>query len=124
MQIDIKGRNAQVTNEIRAHIEKRFAKVAKQVSELARLEVELTKERNPAIADSEVAEVTLHLKGAILRASDRSRDMTHSINLCERELARQVKRNRDKRRRRREARSGRVARGVVGELPEGASPAL
>jgi putative sigma-54 modulation protein len=124
MQIDIKGRNAHVTDEIRAHVEKRFAKVAKQVSELARLEVELIKERNPAISESEVAEVTLHLKGAILRASDRSRDMIHSINLCEEELARQVKRDRDKRRRRREARSGRAAREVVDESPDSASPAL
>jgi putative sigma-54 modulation protein len=124
MQIDIKGRNAQVTNEIRAHVEKRFAKVAKQVSELAHLEVELIKERNPAISESEVAEVTLHLKGATLRASDRSRDMTHSINMCEEELARQVKRNRDKRRRRREARSARDPRAAVPEAPGSASPAI
>ena len=123
MQIDIKGRNAQVTDEIRAHVHKRFAKVARQVSELARLEVELIQERNPAISDSEVAEVTLHLKGAILRASDRSRDMIHSINLCEEELARQVKRHRDKRRRRREARSARAEGGAVLDAPESPSPA-
>jgi putative sigma-54 modulation protein len=123
MQIDIKGRNAQITDEIRAHVFKRFEKVARQVSELARLEVELIKERNPAISDPEVAEVTLHLKGAILRASDRSRDMTHSINMCEEELARQVQRNRDKRRRRREARSARAARGTVPEVPGSASSA-
>ena len=72
---------------------------------VAELEVEVQEERNPAIADSQVADVTLHLKGVTLRAHDASRDMIHSINLCAEELARQVKRHRDKRRKRRESRS-------------------
>jgi len=112
MQIDIKGRNIPVTDEIREHVSRRFVKVAKQVSELARLEVELSEERNPAIPDRAIAEVTLHLKGVILRAHDASPDMAHSINLASDELARQVKRDRDKRRRRREARSRRAPGGV------------
>ena len=40
MQIDIKGRNVPVTDEPRAHTEKRLGKVARQVSELARLKIE------------------------------------------------------------------------------------
>jgi putative sigma-54 modulation protein len=104
MQIEVKGLNTAVSEDVREHVEKRFAKVGKQVSELARLEVELWEERNPANPESQVAEVTLHLKGTILRARDASRDMVHSINLCADELARQVKRDRDKRRRRREGR--------------------
>jgi len=74
MQIEVKGRNAPVTDELREYVERRFRKVAKQVSELARLEVEFTDERNPAIADSHIVEVTLYLKGTVLRASDRARD--------------------------------------------------
>jgi putative sigma-54 modulation protein len=105
MQIEVKGRNTPLSEDVREHVEKRFAKVGKQVSELAVLDVELWEERNPANPDSQVAEVTLHLKGTVLRARDASRDMVHSINLCADELARQVKRDRDKRRRRREARS-------------------
>ena len=104
MRIAVKGRNIPVTDELREHVARRFAKVARQVSALAELEVEVMVERNPAIAESQVAEVTLHLKGVTLRASDASRDMQHSINLCADDLARQVKRHRDKRRKRREAR--------------------
>ena len=63
MQIEVKGRNIPVTDELRELVERRFRKVAKQVSDLARLEVELREERNPAIPDSQVAEVTLYLKG-------------------------------------------------------------
>ena len=112
MRIAIKGRNTPVTDDIRDHVERRFGKIAKQVSPLAELEVEVSEERNPAIADSQVAEVTLHLKGVTLRAHDASRDMIHSINLCAEELARQVKRHRDKRRKRRESRSAGIRSNV------------
>jgi putative sigma-54 modulation protein len=105
MQIEVKGRNCPVTDESRERVVKRFDKVAKQVSDLARLEVELYEERNPSIAAPHVAEVTLHLKGVTLRAKEATRDMDHSINLVSDELARQVKRHRVKRRRRREARA-------------------
>jgi putative sigma-54 modulation protein len=118
MRIDVKGRNLPVSDDIREHIAKRFRKVAKQVSELAELEVELSEERNPAIADSQIAEVTLHLKGVTLRACDASPDMIHSINLVSDEIAVQVKRHRDKRRRRREARAAAAA-----PLPGDISPA-
>ena len=101
MQIEVKGRNTPVNDELREHVEKRFRKVANQVSELARLEIELKEERNPAIPDQMVAEATLVLKGVTLRARDTGRDPRQAINLCEEELSRQVKRHREKRRGRR-----------------------
>jgi len=103
MQIDIKGRNVPVTDDLRMHAEKRLTKVARQVSDLARLEIEIFKEPNPRVADCHVVEGTLYLKGVTLRASDASPDMLHSLNLMVDELARQVKRHRDKLRHRREA---------------------
>lgn len=121
MRIEVKGRNVAVSADVREHVEKRFGKVAKQVSELAELEIELYEERNPAIADSQVAEATLHLKGVTLRAHDSSREMLHSINLCADELSVQVKRHRDKRRKRREARA--AADPVVPPVTGDASPA-
>jgi len=51
MQIDIKGRNVPVTDELRMHAERRLTKVARQVSDLARLEIEIFKEPNPAGAN-------------------------------------------------------------------------
>ena len=105
MRISVKGRNVPISEDLRDHVAKRFQKIGRQVSELAELEVELSEERNPSIGDSQIAEATLHLKGVTLRASERSRDQTHSINLCAEEIAVQVKRHRDKRRARREARA-------------------
>ena len=101
MRIDLRGRNVAIDDAFRTHAERRFEKVARQVSSLARLELELSEERNPAIRESQVAAATLHLKGVTLRARDSSEDLMRSINLVADELGRQVKRHRDKRRRRR-----------------------
>jgi putative sigma-54 modulation protein len=103
MQIDIKGRNVPVTDELRSHAQRRLTKVSRQVSDLARLEIEIFKEPNPRVADCHVAEGTLYLKGVTLRAHDASPELLHSMNLMVDELARQVKRHRDKLRHRREA---------------------
>src|SRR4051794_32499626 len=124
MQIEVKGRNTTISEDLREHVEKRFAKVGKQVSELAVLEVELSEEKNPSNPDSMVAEATLHVKGTTLRARDTSRDMVHSINLCADELAVQVKRHRDKRRKRRESRAAAAAPPAGMEPPEVPSAAM
>jgi putative sigma-54 modulation protein len=105
MRIEVKGRNVAITDDIRELAARRFDKVARQVSELAVLEIELCEERNPANPRKVVAEAALQLKGVTLRAKSASPDARHSVNLVSEELARQVKRHRDKRRRRREARA-------------------
>lgn len=108
MQIDIKGRNVPVTDEMRARTARRLEKISRQVSPLARAELEIFREPNPSIPEREVAEATLYLKGVTLRAREASADMQHSLNLVAEELARQVKRHRDKRRRRREQRAAAI----------------
>jgi putative sigma-54 modulation protein len=108
MQIELKGRNIPVTDELREIVDKRFRKISAQVSELARLEIEVAEEHNPANPASQCVSATLYLKGVTLRAQDADRDLRHAINLCEEELSRQVKRHREKRRKRREARGQRT----------------
>jgi putative sigma-54 modulation protein len=121
MRIAVKGRNTHVTDGLREHVERRFRTIARQVSELAELEIELSEERNPAIADSEIAEATLHLKGVTLRARAAAPELNHAINLCEDQLARQVKRHRAQRRKRRATRAAqRAADGFAGRGPSAA----
>src|SRR3954468_10389758 len=98
MQIEVKGRNVTVTDELKELVQRRFDKVARQVSELAVLQIELFEERNPANPVRHVAEATLHLKGMTIRAREASRDLAHAVNLLGEDVARQVKRHRDKRR--------------------------
>ncbi|MFY9264058.1 MAG: ribosome-associated translation inhibitor RaiA [Solirubrobacterales bacterium] len=104
MQIEIRARNGvTITDELRAYAKKRFEKVSRQVSEPARLELELNEEHNPAIAQHFVVDAVLYVKGAKLRASDRSFEMKHAIHEVSDELSRQLERYREKRRHRRGA---------------------
>ncbi len=100
MRIDVRGKNVELTDELREAVIQRFQRVGKQVSEFATLEVELCEEKNPRIADRMVAEATLGLKGVTLRAKEASPDMLHSIHELAEDIRRQVKKHRDKRRKR------------------------
>jgi putative sigma-54 modulation protein len=100
MRIEIRGRNVEVTDEMREHVLKRFRRIGRQVSELATLDVELLEERNPSIADSQVAEATLRLKGVTLRARECSPSMGHTIHELAEDIRRQVKKHRELRRKR------------------------
>ena len=100
MRIEIRGRNIEVDDELREHVSKRFRRIGKQVSELATLDVELAEERNPSIADSQVAEATLRVKGKTLRAHEASPQMSHTIHELAEDIRRQVKKHREMRRKR------------------------
>jgi putative sigma-54 modulation protein len=104
MRIDIRGRNVEVDDELRAQVQKRFQRVGRQVSGLATLDVEIYEERNPSIADSQVAEATLRLKGVTLRAREASPEMTHTIHELAEDIRRQVKKHRELRRKRSQTR--------------------
>ena len=67
--------------------------------------MELAVERNPSIAANNVAEATVWTKGPVLRARETSPDMRASIDQLVDKMERQVKRYRDKRRRRHPDRS-------------------
>lgn len=104
MRIEIRGRNVEVDEELRGHVLKRFRRVGRQVSELATLDVTLCEEKNPAIADSQVAEATLRLKGITLHAREAAPEMSHAIHELAEDVQRQVKKHRELRRKRRQTR--------------------
>lgn len=113
MRIEIRGRNVEITPELEDAVRKRFGRIARQVSDLATLDVELTEERNPRVTDKFIAEATLSLKGTTIRAREASPEMLHSIHELAEDVRRQVKRNRELRRGRALARrvSGRLRGG-------------
>jgi putative sigma-54 modulation protein len=91
MELLVKGKNLEVSDGIRSYAERKLSKLDKVVSKLARVEVELAVEKNPSIADNQVAEATLRLKGHTLRAREATRDMKASIDELTEKLVRQVK---------------------------------
>jgi putative sigma-54 modulation protein len=101
MRLQVKGKNVEVTPSIRAYAERKLGKLEKQLAEQTQVEVELSEQKNPSIAESHVAEATIFTKGPTLRAREASPDMRVSIDQLVEKLERQVKRYREKRRPRR-----------------------
>jgi ribosome hibernation promoting factor len=108
MRIEIKARKVAVSDDLRERVEKRFEKIAKQVSPLATLEIELSEDAKQPAATSQVVEATLRLKGTSLRARESASTHRTAVNAAAEDLARQVKRLKEKRSHRRDT-SPRVA---------------
>lgn len=104
MEIEIVGRGIDVEEATREQVRRRFERIERQVSELARLEVVLREEANPAIRDRCVAEGTLRLKGVTLHAEERAPQMSVAIKALSQDMGRQVKRHRELRRKRSQTR--------------------
>ena len=99
MRLQVKGRNVTVSDSLREYALEKLAKLEKHLNDAARLELELQVEKNPSIAENQVAEATIWTKGPVLRARESSQDMRASIDLLVEKLERQARRYRDKRRR-------------------------
>jgi ribosome hibernation promoting factor len=118
MRLDVKGRNVDVTPDLRDYAEKKVGKLARQLADQTHVEVELAVEKNPSIADNHVAEATVWTKGPVLRAREASSDMRASIDQLVDKLERQVVRYRQKARHEHERRQDSARAGQPSVLPE------
>ena len=97
MRLQVKGKNVEVSDSIRAYAEQKLGKLGRQLHELVQVELELAVERNPSIAANQIAEATIWTKGPVLRAREATEDMRASIDALTEKLMRQVKHYNDKR---------------------------
>src|SRR5436305_9273726 len=101
MQLQIKGKNLEVSDSVRSYAERKLSKLDRVMHDDARVEIELAVERNPSVAENQVAEATVRLKGHTLRAREATRDMKASIDELAEKLLRQIHDERDKKVRKR-----------------------
>jgi putative sigma-54 modulation protein len=97
MELHVKGRNLEVNDSLRSYAERKLAKLERRVHDSTRVELELAVEKNPSIADSQVAEATVHVKGRTLRAREAAADMKAAIDELADKLVRQIGDRHDKR---------------------------
>jgi putative sigma-54 modulation protein len=119
VKLQVKGRNLEVTDAIRSYAQEKLGKLDRQLHDPTRVELELMVERNPSIAENQIAEATIWTKGPILRARESSHDMKASIDQLVEKLERQVTRYREKRQRKASRRDGVVANEPPGIPVEG-----
>jgi putative sigma-54 modulation protein len=97
MQLHVKGKNLEVDDSIKSYAERRLQKLERRVHATTVVELELAVEKNPSIADSQIAEATFHLKGRTFRAREAAPDMKAAIDELADKLVRQVADRHDKR---------------------------
>jgi len=97
MQIKITGRHMPVTDPIRSYAEEKISKVAKiHDRDDMSVDVVLHVEKNPANKNRDVAEVTAHMKGLVVRAEEAAPDMYAAIDLVSEKLERQMRKYKTK----------------------------
>jgi putative sigma-54 modulation protein len=104
MQLQVKGKNLQVTDALFDHAERKLGKLSRILppwDDATRVELELSVENTKSHGQDQVAEVTVRTKGPVLRVRERGKDMYNVIDQATHKLERQAAKYRDRRKRRR-----------------------
>lgn len=91
MRYTIIGKNIEVTDPLRAAVQDKIGKLERYFDSDAEIHVTLTVEK-----DRQKIEVTIPVKGTMIRAEQESSDMYVSIDLVEEVIERQLKRYKNK----------------------------
>jgi len=100
LQVEIYGRNMDVTDRIQEYIEKKVSKLDRYLSgiEEARVDLAYVKSARSA-ADRQVAQITVRGKGFILRSEERADDIFAAIDTALDKMQRRIERFKGKRNR-------------------------
>ena len=93
----ITGQNLEVGAETRSYVERKLAKFDRQLPRITGCDVELAHENARAPEQRYVAQVTLEVKGTLLRAEERAADLRRAVDGVADALARQIERYKGKR---------------------------
>ena len=85
MQVQVRGRNIEVTDALRDYINKRVKKLDKFIDNLGEANVSLT-----VVKDAHRIELTLPINGMILRAEESTGDMYTSTDLVVEKIEKQI----------------------------------
>ncbi|HET7743955.1 MAG TPA: ribosome-associated translation inhibitor RaiA [Gaiellaceae bacterium] len=97
MRLQLEAPHGHVSDSVRAYAEKRLAKLDRRLYEGTLVEVTLSRERNPSIADDHKAEAIVYTKGPNLVASESAKTFEAAIDRLVDKLERQVERYSEKR---------------------------
>jgi len=99
VDVVVKGRHCEVSDRYRQHVEEKVAKLEKYDHKVMRMEVEVSKERNPRMADRAVrVELTLRSKGPVMRAEAAADDKMAALDMALDRLEARLRKAADRRR--------------------------
>ena len=98
MQVIVQGRNLQVTDRLREYVEDKTNKLDRYLPTITEARMELSTEKTRSAEDRQVAQLTVRIKGVLLRSEERSADMFTSVDMVMDKIRRQIDRYKQKRR--------------------------
>lgn len=97
MRLQVKAHHGNLTESVRAYAEKRLAKLDRRLHDLTLVEITLSQEHNPSIANDHLAEAVVYTKGPTIVARESAQTYEAAIDQLVDKLERQIERYRDKR---------------------------
>jgi putative sigma-54 modulation protein len=94
----VQGKNIQVTDRLREYVETKVNRLDRFLPTLTDARMELASEQTRRHGDRQVAQLTIHSKGMMLRAEERSGDIFTSVDMVLDKMKRQIDRYKSKRR--------------------------
>ncbi|MGI8934045.1 ribosome-associated translation inhibitor RaiA [Leptolyngbya sp. BC1307] len=99
MKLVIQGKNIEITDAIRSHVQQKIEKATAHFQTLInKVDVNLSVENNPRIVPKQATEVTLYLNNAVVRAEESSENLYASIDMVTDKITRQLRKYKEKRR--------------------------
>ncbi|WP_156251922.1 ribosome hibernation-promoting factor, HPF/YfiA family [Pseudactinotalea terrae] len=118
MEIVVVSRHTEVPERFRRHVEAKLAKVGQLQPYAQRVDVEVTHEANPRMAEvAERVELTLRAKGPIVRAEASASDRYAALDMATAKLLERLRRHQDRRKSRHHGR-GEHGEHVPPPMPE------
>jgi ribosomal subunit interface protein len=99
VDVVVKGRHCEVSDRFRQHVEEKLARVEKLNHRVIRVDVEVSKERNPRMADKAIrVELTMKSRGPVVRAEAAAEDKMAALDLAIDRLQARMRKAADRRR--------------------------
>jgi len=99
MKLVIQGKNIEITDSLHEYVRLKVEKAVNHFQALTtEVDVHLSVARNPRMASSQTAEVTIYTNGSIVRAEESSESLYASIDLVADKISRQLRKYKEKRR--------------------------
>ena len=99
MKLVIQGKNIEITDAIRSHVNQKIEKATAHFQTLInKVDVNLSVENNPRIAPKQSTEVTIYLNNTVVRAEESSGNMYATIDMVTDKITRQLRKYKEKRR--------------------------
>ena len=97
MEVSIFARNLEVTPRLSEYVERKVGKLDRYLPWIDDARIDLTVENTRSAAHRQVAQLTVRVRGTILRAEERTQDMFASIDAVLDKMYRQIARYKGKR---------------------------